>query len=161
MSTDSVLITGASSDLAADLVRRLMQGASPPRVIAHFYGNRQKIDQLQAEFKDLVIPIQADLSKMAEVEQLIEQVRSRVEAPRKIVHFAGLKLRLERFSQADLSRFQNDFAVQVDAVLRILREFLPAMARSDVRSKVVLVLSSVTLGIPPKFMSLYTVIKFA
>ena len=161
MSTDCLLITGASSDLAADLVRRLMQTAKPPRVLAHYHRNCEKIHQLQAEFKDLIVPIQADLSVSADVQRLIDEVQSQTEALRKIVHFAGPKLRLERFPQADLNKFEYECAVQLNAIVRILQKFLPAMARSDGRSKVVLVLSSVTLGVPPKFMSLYTVVKFA
>ena len=52
--------------------------------------------------------------------------------------------------------------VQVEALVHVLRFFLPKMARrQDALSKIVLVLSSVTVESPPKFMSMYTVVKYA
>ena len=161
MSIDTLLITGASSDLAANLIQSLMKNADPPRVLAHFHRSTDRINKLQSSFANQVHPMQADLSQAAGVEQLITQIRSTCEMPDKIVHFAGLKLRLERFPQADSSGFDSDFAVQFSAIARLLREFLPAMARSRTRSKIVFVLSSVTFGVPPKFMSFYTATKYA
>jgi 3-oxoacyl-[acyl-carrier protein] reductase len=161
MNTEAIFITGASSDLAMGLIRSLMKTSHPPRVLAHFHQGARRIDELKAEFPSLICPLQADLASAPEVEHLISEVRREAGFPRKIICFAGLKLRLERFHEANLSRFTCDFSVQVFALMRLLREFLPAMAQSQTRTKVVLMLSSVTLGIPPKFMSFYTVIKHA
>jgi 3-oxoacyl-[acyl-carrier protein] reductase len=116
---------------------------------------------LQSELKDGIVPVQADLSSGAGIEHVIAQVRAQTEFPQKIVHFAGLKLHLERFHQADMARFEADFAIQVRAAMRLLQEFLPAMARAPQPAKVVLVLSSVTLGVPAKFMATYTIVKHA
>jgi 3-oxoacyl-[acyl-carrier protein] reductase len=161
MSTSTLLITGASSDLAAALLRRLSEEQSVSRVIAHFHQSRNRVEALRAVFPGEIFLAQADLSLPQDVDGFIEQIRSQPAVPDKIVHFAGLNLRLERFSQADVPRFQQDLAVQVTAIARILREFLPAMARLETRSRIVFVLSSVTLGTPPKFMPLYTVVKYA
>jgi 3-oxoacyl-[acyl-carrier protein] reductase len=161
MSTETILITGASSDLAAELIRSIASRGNAACILAHFHHGRERMEKLRSELGDHFEPIQADLSEPSGVEQLIAQVRSRTEFPNKIVHFAGLKLRLERFAQADLTRFDADFQVQVRAAMRLLQEFLPAMARAENRTKVVLVLSSATLGVPAKFMSAYTVVKYA
>jgi 3-oxoacyl-[acyl-carrier protein] reductase len=119
------------------------------------------MEKLKSEMGACFCPIQADLGSADGAQRLIEQVRSEAEFPTRIVHFAGLKLRLERFHQVDLDHFQTDFQVQVHAAMEILKAFLPAMARAEQRTKVVLVLSSVTLGVPAKFMSAYTVVKYA
>lgn len=156
-----MLITGASSDLAANLIQSVMKRPGPPRVLAHYHGSSERISQLQTAFPGLIHPLQANLSVAADQEQLIAQIRSMSGMPDKIVHFAGLKLRLERFGQADLGAFESDFAVQVGAIARLLREFLPAMAGAQTRTKIVFVLSSVTIGVPPRFMSFYTVAKYA
>jgi len=161
MSANNLLVTGASADLARDLVRKLMRGANPPTVFAHYHQSAERVDELKAEFKELIVPVKADLGNGADVERLVSDVRTRCAAPDQIVHFAGLKLRLERFGQSDLASFEADFAVQLMGIMRILREFLPVMSKAEKRTKVVFVLSSVTLGVPPKFMSLYTVIKYA
>src|ERR1700682_1822132 len=161
MSAEAILITGASSDLATELICSLMKSSHPPRVLAHFHQGVGRIDELKAKFASLICPLQANLASAPEVEHLVDQVRSEVGFPGKIVCFAGLKLRLERFPEANLVRFASDFSVQVCALIQLLQEFLPAMARSETRTKVVFILSSVTLGVPPKFMSLYTVVKHA
>lgn len=161
MSTETVLITGASSDLAVDLIRTVMRDHDPPKIFAHYHNGQERILELQNDFGPLVVPICANLSQSEQVDQLIEHVESQAGFPGKIVHFAGLKLRLERFGQIDLDRFMVDFSVQFTSVMRVLRHFLPKMSRSDGRSKVVFVLSSVTLGVPPRFMASYTVIKYA
>lgn len=156
-----MFITGASSDLAADLIARLMTGSKPPRVFAHFNRSRERIERLQNHYGSSIVPVQADLSVPDDLQNLVHGVRAKTETLNQIVHFAGLELQLERFAQADLAHFEGDLAVQLDAIIRILRELLPLMVRSETRAKVVFVLSSVTVGVPPKFMSLYTVIKYA
>ena len=161
MSTDTVLITGASSDLGTDLVRSLMKRPNPPRVLAHFYRSRDRVEELRGTFSGSIVPIQADLSVASDVAHLIDQVRLEAPFPTKIVHFAALAPRLERFPGADLSHFESDLAVQLLAIVRILRQFLPAMSESETVTKVVFVLSSYTLGASPKYTSFYTTVKYA
>jgi 3-oxoacyl-[acyl-carrier protein] reductase len=161
LSTENILITGASSDLARELIRLITNGGRDARIFAHFYQGKDRIDKLKSELKADIVPIQADLRGSAGVEHLIAQLRAHTDFPQKIIHLAGLKVHLERFHQADLARFDDDFAVQVRAVMRLLQEFLPAMAHAPQPTKVVLVLSSVTVGVPAKYMATYTVIKHA
>jgi len=161
MSAETILITGASSDLALELIRSIARNGPAVQTLAHFHQGEERMEQMKRELGDSFIPIQADLRSRKGVEHLITQVRSYAEFPNKIVHFAGLKLRLERFHQADMEHFDADFHVQVRASMRLLQEFLPAMARAESHTKVVLVLSSVTVGVPAKFMSAYTVVKYA
>jgi 3-oxoacyl-[acyl-carrier protein] reductase len=161
MSTETILITGASSDLALELIRSIAQSGTDVQTLAHFHQGQERIEQMKHELGNSFHPIQADLRSREGVEHLIAQARSYAEFPNKIVHFAGLKLRMERFHQADLEHFDADFQVQVRAAMRLLQEFLPAMARAEQHTKVVLVLSSITVGVPAKFMSAYTVVKYA
>src|ERR1700742_1534144 len=159
MSAETILITGASSDLATELARSIAKAGSAVQILAHFHQGQERMEQMQRELGDSFKPIQADLSKSEGIEQLIAQVRSHAEFPNKIVHFAGLKLRMERFHQTDMEHFDSDFQVQVRAAMQLLQAFLPAMARVAQHTKVVLVLSSVTVGVPAKFMSAYTEVK--
>lgn len=137
-----------------------MQASERPRVLAHFHKSSESIAKLQADYGPVIVPIQADLSIQDQVQHLIDRIRSEAGMPNKIVHLAALNLRLERFRQMDVRLFESDFAVQVRSILYLLREFLPAMSQSATRSKVVFVLSSVTFGVPPKFLSAYTTVKY-
>lgn len=161
MSAERILITGASSDLAGELVRSLAASGCPGKILAHYHHGRERVEKLKSELGACFFPIEADLSSQDGVARVIDQVRSQAEFPTKILHFAGLKLRLERFHQLDIDRLQADFQIQVRAAMEILKAFLPEMGRAEQRTKVVLVLSSVTLGVPAKFMSAYTVVKYA
>jgi len=161
MSAETILITGASSDLATELIRSIGKASPAVRILAHFHQGQERMEQMKQEIGSSFYPIQADLRSREGVEHLIAQVRSHAEFPHKIVHFAGLKLRMERFHQADMEHFDADFQVQVRAAMRLLQAFLPAMARAEQHTKIVLVLSSVTVGVPAKFMSAYTVVKYA
>lgn len=161
MNAETILITGASSDLAMELVHSIAKNNTATQIMAHFHQGQERMEQMKRELGDSFKPIQADLSSHEGVEQLIAQVRSHAEFPNKIIHFAGLKLRMERFHQADMAHFDADFQVQVRAAMRLLQAFLPAMARAQQHTKVVLVLSSVTVGVPAKFMSAYTIVKYA
>ena len=51
-------------------------------------------------------------------------------------------------------------AIQVESIVILLKRFAPKMSKLD-SARLVFVTSSVTHGMPPKFMSMYTVTKFA
>ena len=81
-------------------------------------------------------------------------------APDAVVHLPALRLTYERFTKVKWERLQTDLAVQVESAVILLQKFLPKMAKMD-DARVVFVLSSVTHGMPPKYMSFYTMVKYA
>jgi 3-oxoacyl-[acyl-carrier protein] reductase len=70
-----------------------------------------------------------------------------------------LRLTYERFTKFNWDRFEADMAIQVESAVILLQRFLPKMAKLP-RARVLFVLSSVVHGVPPKFMSMYTMIKY-
>jgi 3-oxoacyl-[acyl-carrier protein] reductase len=70
-------------------------------------------------------------------------------------------LRLTRFSDQKWEDLIADLELQVRSAMLLLQGFLPRMAAPDRRGKVVLMLSSVTIGVPPSAMSSYVVAKYA
>ncbi|MFE4871223.1 SDR family NAD(P)-dependent oxidoreductase [Streptomyces sp. NPDC056682] len=71
--TPTVLITGATAGLGRHLAQELVAGGR--RVLVHGRDPEQ-VRQLAAELGTLAIPCTADLSSLAEVEYLAEQVRA-------------------------------------------------------------------------------------
>ena len=161
MNSDTLLVTGASSDLARGLLRSLLKKDASLRVLAHCHSGRDRVEELRQEFGDRVVVLEADLSARSGVQHLVSEVRRQSSVLSTIIHFAGRKLALERSSKFDLDAFEQDFSVQVTSLAHLLREFLPSMARGERLSHVIFVLSSVTWGVPPKYMSAYTVVKYA
>ncbi len=161
----SLLITGASSDIGRELIRQL---ASEPRaatgepepIIAHAHSGAAKLEALRKELPGLQV-VRADLGSEAELHELIDAVRARLGFPTRIVHLAAPRLEVKRATELDWKALAADLEIQVRSIGALLAAFLPAMAKSAVRCKVVFMLSSVTIGAPPKFMAQYTVGKFA
>jgi len=170
--SDVVLITGASSDIGRELIRQLageLHGVAsepqavaggPDAIIAHAHSGAAKLVALKKEVPALQV-VRADLGSEAELQELIETVRVRHGFPTRIVHLAAPRLQVKRATEFDWKSLAADLEIQVRSIGTILAAFLPAMAKSPRRCKVVFMLSSVTVGAPPKFMAQYTVGKFA
>jgi 3-oxoacyl-[acyl-carrier protein] reductase len=158
--TELILITGASSDLGGALAKRLLSANCDLQLIAHSYKGGARIKALVDEFGDRVHPVSADFSDGASVSAMADEIATRFGVPTQIVHLPALRLNYERLTKFDLSRFHQDMAIQVDAAVLLLKKFAPKMSKMA-SARVVFVLSSVTRAMPPKFLSMYTVIKYA
>jgi 3-oxoacyl-[acyl-carrier protein] reductase len=161
MNRDVVLITGASSDIGLALVRRLAGVPEPPLILAHANSSTTRIEELRISIgSDAIHPLQADFSSAEEVTALADKILADFGTPNKIIHLPGLKLVYERFPKFKWDHFETDLNIQVRAAVILLKRFMPLMAKIP-DARVVFLLSSVTRGVPPKFMSMYTIVKHA
>jgi 3-oxoacyl-[acyl-carrier protein] reductase len=129
-------------------------------VLAHSFSSGTRIQQLQAEFGERVVPFSADFSQASSVLEMASAISGTYGAPSAIVHLPALRLVYERFTKLKWERLEADLAVQLQSAMLLLQQFLPKMAKMP-RARVVFVLSSVIHGMPPKFLSLYTIVKYA
>jgi len=159
MANEPLLITGASSDIGCALVRQLLSKPEAPLVLAHSYSSGEKLLALQSEFGDKLRLLQADFSDSVSVTSMADQIAGEYGTPAGIVHLPALRLSYERFTKFKWDRFETDLAIQVQSAVTLLQRFLPKMAKLP-RARVIFVLSSVVHGVPPKFMSMYTTIKY-
>jgi len=162
-----ILITGASSDIGCEVIRQLVsEGAdefADATFLAHAHSGREKLKALGEELgmKDRLKIIQADLAHEKELKDLIQVVRDQFGFPTHIVHLAAGRVELKRATEFDWQSYVSEFEIQLRSIGLILQEFLPDMAKSDGCCKIIFMLSSITVGVPPKFMSQYTVSKYA
>jgi 3-oxoacyl-[acyl-carrier protein] reductase len=159
MSVEPILITGASSDIGCALIRQLLARQDPPRILAHYFSSAEKLQSLQVEFGDALQLLRADFAAPASVLNMADRIAAEYGTPAAIVHLPALRLSYERFTKFKWERFETDLAVQVQAAVVLLQRFLPRMVKLP-RARVVFMLSSVVHGLPPKFMSMYTTIKY-
>jgi len=157
---ETILVTGASSDLGGALIRNLLVKDPTATVMAHSHTGSVRIQELGNEFGDRIQPITADLSDSSQVASMGDDILARFGCPSQFVHLPGVRLRYERVSKFDLAHFHRDMAIQVDSAFLLLKQFAPKMSKLAA-ARVVFVLSSVTRGLPPKFMSMYSVVKYA
>ena len=159
------LITGASSDIGITFLKKLEEQLNKEGqkavVLAHYGFHGERLIQLKEEATALeLIPVQADLSQAEDVEKLIETVKAQGSCPDYILHLPAAKLTYHKMKQFSVQDIEKDMAIQVYSLGEIGKAFLPVMAKRK-SGKVVVMLSSVTLGMPPKFMSRYVTVKYA
>lgn len=154
----TILILGASSDIGCALIRAIADEFDI--IFAHCNKNIKKIEELQKEINTKIIPISADLRNSHGSTDLIGEINKYCSYPSKIVHMSAPKFSYIRFRDLKWENFQNELDVQLRPAVMVLKEFLPLMAQEK-SGKVVFMLSSVTLGNPPKALSGYVSVKYA
>lgn len=147
----TLLITGGSSDIALDYINTYHTHYAS--IIAHF-------NQSDTQLKSLNIPnlttIQADLSSTEEVQKLLEKIK----VPTHFLHLAAPKLSILPFKSLSQEEFDLNMKVQVYSAVQLLQSLLPKMVKQTF-GKVIMMLSSNVLDIPPKGMTAYTTAKYA
>lgn len=159
------LITGASSDIGITFLKsleeQLKEKGQKAVVLAHYAFHAERLLQLQEEATALeIIPLQADLAQVGDIQKLIESVKAHGTCPDYIIHLPASKLVYNRMKQFEAEEMQKDMMMQVCSLGEIGKAFLPGMAKRK-SGKVVVMLSSATLGMPPKCMSHYVTVKYA
>jgi 3-oxoacyl-[acyl-carrier protein] reductase len=163
MSTDTaqtILITGASSDIGCALIGSLLSRPNPPVVLAHSHSSGEKLRALQSEFGEDLKLYEADFTQRASVSAMADQIVREAGTPSAMVHLPALRPSPERFTKFNWERFETDLAVQVGSAVILLQQFLPKMAKTP-GARVVFILSSYVHGMAPKYMSMYTTVKYA
>jgi 3-oxoacyl-[acyl-carrier protein] reductase len=157
---NTVLITGASSDIGVALIRRLMAHADAPVLLVHSFRGAAKLEALHMEFGERVQLMEADFCDANSVGTMTEHIVTEFGVPRRFVHLPALRPSPERFTKFELKRFADDMSVQVGSAVILLKKFLPTMAKLP-GARIVFMSSSYTHGMPPKYTSMYTTAKYA
>ena len=157
---ETILITGASSDIGVALMHGLLAASADVQILAHSFRGGERIAEMASRYPDRVVSLQADLSNAEDAMNLAQKVLDTHGTPMSVVHLPALKFKQERFTKLRWEDLERDLAVQVRSLTILLQRFLPAMAKLP-RARVVFMLSSVVHGVPPKFVSQYTVVKYA
>ena len=153
----TTLIIGASSDVGVNLIKSMDAGT---RVLAHYNRSDAALKDVAATCAADVVLLQADLSVEAEVMSLLDTVETDYDNPDKIVCLAAAPVKNIRFKDVEWSHFEKDINISLKATVLVLNRLLPKMAKAK-KGKVVVMLSSYVLGVPPKALAHYTTIKYA
>ena len=157
MNKNIILIIGASSDIGIDLIKNIDEEAL---ILAHYNSSDKKLSELSNKIDNELVMIKADLSKEDETISMIESIENKYGVPNKIIHLAAPKFENIRFKDIKLDDFQNDIEISLKSLIVILNKFLPKLAKEK-QGKVVCMLSSVVLNVPPKALTQYVTVKYA
>lgn len=158
MNKSIILITGASSDIGCELISEIASEDSI--IIAHYNDSKDKIERLKNKLDVEIIPIKADFSNENDINALITFMKNNQYIPDKIIHLPALRVKNTRFKDIEWVDFQDQLDIQVKSIVLILKEFLPLMSKKK-RGKVIFMLTSYTISIPPKLLSNYVTAKYA
>ena len=158
MNKNCILITGASSSIGGAIIRKIADDSTV--ILAHCHSGLEKLNALKTEVPGKLVPIQADLREESGILALADGVGSHCEAPGKIVFLAAPRLSLARFKSLSWEDFELHHRMPLRTAVTLLGRFLPKMAKSG-GGRVVFMLSSVTVGVPPAGMAHYVTAKYA
>ena len=157
MSKDIILIIGASSDIGLNLIKNIDEDAL---ILAHYNSSNKKLLELSKNINNELVTLKADLSKEDEINKLLDVIESDYGIPNKIIHLASNKVENIRFKDVSWIDFEKDINISFKSAILILNRFLPEMAKLR-KGKVIIMLSSYVLGVPPKALTHYITIKYA
>ncbi len=152
-----ILIIGASSDIGLDLIKNIDEECL---ILAHYNNSNEKLLELSNKINNKLVLFKADLLQDTEIFSMIDNIEKNYGIPNKIIHLAASKVENIRFKDACWNDFEKDITISLKSSMLILNRFLPKLSKEK-RGKVVFMLSSYVLGVPPIALSHYTTTKYA
>ncbi len=155
---NTYLITGASSDIGIALIKRLYKEGDT--FIVQGSQSMAGLAPLCKEYKNAIKTYSVDLTDIDKVQTFIKTVSDNHATPTHIIHLPALKVKNVKFKKFDEEYFNLDMNVQLNSAIKICKEFLPKMAKNKY-GRVLFMLTSYIIGMPPKNTSAYITVKSA
>lgn len=157
MPEKTILVVGGSSDIGVALIEKLL--LDEWNVLAHCNKGGGKLSPLLATAPQKIRLLQADLAEVDSVSQLTSRLSDMPDL-QAVVFLAAPRVRNARFRDLSWQDFALQLDVQLRASIQILQGVLPGMVKAR-RGRIVFLLSSYTLGIPPAALAHYVTTKHA
>ncbi|NLW78890.1 MAG: SDR family oxidoreductase [Ruminococcaceae bacterium] len=158
---DTILITGASSDVGCLLIDRLLAAAGAgDLVIAQGHGDLETLAPLVQKYPGRIRTFDVNLADAAHTALFLDAMEKTLPAPTHFVHLPALRVVNANFKKFDAERFALDMQVQAGSAAAICQRIVPAMSKQK-RGRVLFMLTSYILGQPPKNVAAYVMAKQA
>ena len=154
-------IIGATSDIASEYIKKINSKKEKSTVIALYSGDKSKLENLSNSLDNIIFDfVECNLLDKLQIQKTIEYIQEKYQAPTHILHTAAKKFEYVKFSKFNWDDVNIDLEIQVHSFSEFLKAFLPNMSKNRY-GKIVVMLSSVTKGLPPKYLTQYTTVKYA
>lgn len=153
------LLLGASSDLCCCFIKH-HQWQDSDKIIAQYCHNRDKLTALQKTIPAKIELWQADFNDEVSTNSFVDKLRSNNVIPTHILHVPATPIENMRFSEISWSMTEQQLNVGCRSLWIVLQAVIRDMVKAK-QGKIILCLSSSTLGVPPKFLADYVTAKYA
>lgn len=152
-----LLVLGASSDLALAVLRRV--AGQYDAVFAHYHRSADKLEQLCRTAPNIRL-FQADFTSGEQTARLMESVAETGAPITHILHCPSARIEYKHFRKLDWADYEKMLNTQLRSLYYAAHTFAPQMAKRRY-GKIVTVLSSATVGMPPTYLNDYVTAKYA
>ncbi len=153
------LLLGASSELCLTFMGQ-HEWQEDDEIIAQYCHIRDKLEQLQKTIPAKMELWQADFSDEASTAAFADKLKTNKIVPTHILHVPAVPIENMRFTEIDWGDTEKQLNVQCRSLWMVLQAVIKGMAKAK-QGKVLLGLSSCSLGVPPKFLAGYVTAKYA
>lgn len=156
-----LLVVGGSADIARCFATRWLAEDSGRTALLQVCSSAARLAPLMGQFASRIDIVEQDLSMPAGVQNFISALRGEISAIDRILFCAGLPFRYEKAAKFDWDYFERDSNIQLRTLAELCSLLLQNHAQGAARVRIALMLSSVVLGVPPKYTTMYTTLKYA
>lgn len=161
MTEKTYVITGASSDVGVNVLESLETDGEKAVAYCQYNSNNKELLEMKRKFQNIDIrPICCNLASIEGIEYMIARLLEFQICPTHILHLAARRFEYMRLKDFDYSRASEEMNIQVYSFAMLLKEFLPVMKKNGY-GKIAVMLTAYTIGVPPKYMSDYMIVKHA
>ncbi len=158
MENKTIMVIGASSDIGMQLIREIYHEYDV--VIAHYRTMNAEFMALKEVVGNKLVCIQADLSVESQIYAMLDQIEQMGYHPDHIVHLAAEQTDNQKFHKMNWQTFGSRMDVSIKSIVIILQKLIPYMLKQKY-GRIVFMLTSYTVGIPPKYQTHYVTEKYA
>ncbi|MEG1060630.1 MAG: SDR family oxidoreductase [Oscillospiraceae bacterium] len=153
-SKNATLVVGADSDMGTAIISGLSGN-----IIAHVFAAPDKVRDLDTDERK-IYSVSGNLATVEGIRDFIAAVKALELNVTKIVHLPCMPAIPTRLKNFDENKFELEINVAFMSAILICREFVPAMAKQRF-GRVVFMLTSYCIGVPPKYLTSYVAVKYA
>lgn len=153
-----LLVTGASSDIGCTLIENIVKEYK--MIFAHYYNMNEKLQKLHLAYPNNIVLLQADFSDEQSIKSMLDLIKGYDCNVNQIIHLVGDKFENKKFIKTDLSTFKTNMEINFYSIVDILMLLLPDMSKQKY-GRVIVMLTSYTINVPPKYLSSYVTSKYA
>ncbi len=158
MNNKILLVTGASSDIGSELINQVYNNYD--FIIAHHNNDNIKLSELKNKLGEKLILLQGNFLDEESTYNFVDNIKKLGKIPTHIVHLPAGRYENIKFAKTTWENFEKDLNISLRSLVILLNSLLPIMSKNKT-GKVIVMLSSCTLNIPPKFISSYVTTKYA